>query len=308
MAWKELRQIMAEYQRSDGPFALATLVKSVGSTYRQPGSRMLILEGRPLIGRLSAGCIEEEIADVAREVILDGKPARRSFDLRSRFACNGSIEVFIERLVKPNLFIDGLIGVVGKRVPITVATNYRLTDAVAGTRLVEIPLADHPEEFVQEIQPSIRLIIFGDYFDAEAVAHLAGYLGWQVEVVVDAHELPAGDLRTACVVMSHHFGRDIVALKQVFQGRFGYVGLLGPRQRKKLLLNRLIDEGCPLENVSALHSPAGLDIGSETAEEIAMAIIAEVQAALMGRKGGPLRDRIEPIHKLREPICCDELR
>ena len=120
--------------------------------------------------------------------------------------------------------------------------------------------------------------------------------------------LPVGDLRTACVVMSHHFGRDIVALKQVFQGRFGYVGLLGPRQRKKLLLNRLIDEGFPLENVSALHSPAGLDIGSETAEEIAMAIIAEVQAALMGRKGGPLRDRIEPIHKLREPICCDELR
>ena len=49
-----------------------------------------------------------------------------------------------------------------------------------------------------------------------------------------------------------------------------------------------------MENVSALHSPAGLDIGSETAEEIAMAIIAEVQAALMGRKGGPLRDRIEP--------------
>ena len=53
-------------------------------------------------------------------VILDGKPARCSFDLRSRFACDGSIEVFIERLVKPNAFLEGLIGVLGNRTPITV--------------------------------------------------------------------------------------------------------------------------------------------------------------------------------------------
>jgi len=84
MAWKELKQIITEYQRSDGPFALATLVKSSGSTYRQPGSRMLILQGRPSIGRLSAGCIEEEVADVAQAVILNGTPSKCSFDLRSR--------------------------------------------------------------------------------------------------------------------------------------------------------------------------------------------------------------------------------
>jgi xanthine dehydrogenase accessory factor len=269
---------------------------------------MLVLQGRPYIGRLSAGCIEEEIADLAQAVILDGKPARCSFDLRSRFACDGSIVVFVERIVKPNPFLEGLIGVLGNRTPITAATSYRSADPDAGTRVIAIRLPDQTEEFVEEIEPPIRLIIFGDYFDAESVAHLGGYLGWQVEVIADAHELPTGDSRTACVVMSHHFGRDIVALKQVFQGKFGYVGLLGPRQRKQLLLNQLIDEGCLLENISALHSPAGLDIGSETAEEIAMAIIAEVQAALMGRKGGPLRDRVEPIHKLREPLCCDELR
>jgi xanthine dehydrogenase accessory factor len=308
MAWKELKQIIAAYRRSDGPFALATLVKSSGSTYRQMGSRMLILRGGPFIGRLSAGCIEEEIADLGQAVILHGKPARCSFDLRSRFACNGSIEVFIERLVKPSAFLDELIRVLSDRTPINVSTNYRLADPDAGTRFIEEPFTDQAEEFIQEIQPPVRLIIFGDYFDAESVAYLGGYLGWQVEVVADADELPDGDSRTACVVMSHHFGRDIIALRQVLQGRYGYVGLLGPRQRKRLLLNRLIDQGCALENISALHSPAGLDIGSETAEEIAMAIIAEVQAALMGRHGGPLRDRAEPIHKLREPICCDELR
>ena len=114
MAWKELRQIITEYRRSDGPFALATLVKSMGSTYRQAGSRMLILQGGLFIGRLSAGCIEEKISDLAQAVILDGKPARCSFDLRSRFACNGSIEVFVERVVKPNAFLDELIGCPGQ--------------------------------------------------------------------------------------------------------------------------------------------------------------------------------------------------
>jgi xanthine dehydrogenase accessory factor len=308
MAWKELRQIIDEYRRSDGPFALATLVKSSGSTYRQMGSRILILKGGIFIGRLSAGCIEEEIAALGQDVLLDGKPARCSFDLRSRFACNGSIEVFIERLAKPNPFLEELGMCMVNRAPIIVSTNYHLADPEAGTRLGGIPLTEHAEEFVQKILAPVRLIIFGDFFDAESVAYLGRYLGWQVEVVSDPYELPDGDPRTACVVMSHHFGRDIVALKQVLQGKYGYVGLLGPRHRKRLLLNRLIDDGCGLENVSALHSPAGLDIGSETAEEIAMAIIAEVQAALMGRNGGPLRDRAEPIHKLREPICCVELR
>ena len=308
MAWKELKQIINEYQGSDGPFALATLVKSFGSTYRQPGSRMLILQGRRFIGRLSAGCIEEEIADLAQAVILEGKPARCSFDLRSRFACDGSIEVFIERLVKPNAFLEGLTGVLGNRTPITVSTNYRLDDAVAGTRLIIAPLANHREEFVQQIQPPIRLIIFGDFFDAEAVAHLGGYLGWQVEVVTDADELAAGDARTACVVMSHHFGRDIAALKHVFAGNYGYVGLLGPRRRKQLLMSHLIDEGYLPKSISTLHTPAGLDIGSETAEEIAVAIIAEVQAALTGRTGSSLRERAAPIHTLEEPEFCDALR
>jgi xanthine dehydrogenase accessory factor len=169
-------------------------------------------------------------------------------------------------------------------------------------------LAEQADEFVQEIQPPIRLIIYGDYFDVEAVAYLGGYLGWQVEVVTNADELSLGDARTACVVMSHHFGRDIAALKQVFAGNYGYVGLLGPRRRKQLLMSQLIDEGYLPKTISTLHTPAGLDIGSETAEEIAVAIIAEVQAALTGRTGRSLRERAVPIHTLEEPAFCDALR
>jgi xanthine dehydrogenase accessory factor len=301
MAWKELRQIIAQYECANGPFALATIVRAVGSTYRRPGARMLVTPDERYVGRLSAGCLEEEIAERAQEVIQTGARANWNFDLRSRFACDGSIEVLVERLVKPNAFINGLFGVLNERRPIVVATNYRSLEALAGTRLVNGQDFDPEEEFVQEIKPPVRLLIFGDQFDVEPLAHLGGYLGWVVEIFADAGQIPTGDARTAGIVMSHNFGRDLAALKHMFAGRFEYVGLLGPRRRKQRLINHLLDEGYPPDRVSRLRSPAGLDIGSETAEEIALAIIAEVQAALMGRTGGYLSERQDAIHSLEEP-------
>jgi xanthine dehydrogenase accessory factor len=308
MAWNEFRQIIEEYRGSDGPFALATVVKSAGSTYRHAGARMLITQDKQFFGRLSAGCVEEEVADHAQSVIGTGKPYLWSVDLRSRFACDGSIQVLVERLTKPSPFLEALIRMIDDREPFLATTNYRLTDSEPGTRLAERWESEHDQEFLEEMQPPVRLILVGDYADAEAVSHVSKFLGWQVEAALDADLLPAGDARTACVVMSHHFGRDIVALRKVLQGRFGYIGLLGPRRRKNLLLNELMNEGFPLENLSSLHSPAGLDIGSESPEEIALAVVAEIQATLTGHKGGRLRDRNEPIHKVRKPRICNELR
>ncbi|HYY29232.1 MAG TPA: XdhC family protein [Chthoniobacterales bacterium] len=308
MAWTELRRIIDEYRNSDGPFGLATLVKTSGSTYRHVGARMLITcEGR-YFGRLSAGCVEEEIAELAQGVIRTGKPLIWSCDLRSRFACDGAIHVLVESLEKPNAFVEALSRMVDDRKPLLVKTNYRLTDPDPGTRLAESWETDNPDAFIEQIQPPIRLILFGDYADAEAVAQIAKFLGWQVEFAMDAALLLSGDARTACVVMSHHLGRDTVAVRNALQGGFGYVGLLGPRRRKNLLLREMISEGYVLDTISTLHSPAGLDIGSESPEEIALAVVAEIQAALMGRKGGRLRERREPIHKAEGPLLCNELR
>ena len=307
MAWTDLRRIIEEYRNSDGPFALATLVKTSGSTYRQVGARMLVNGEGQYFGRLSAGCVEEEIAELAQGVIWTGKPMIWSCDLRSRFACDGTIHVLVEPLQKPNAFIEALRRMFDERKPLLVKTNYRLTDPDPGTRPAQTWETDQ-EAFIEEIQPPIRLTLFGDYADAEAVAHIARFLGWQVEFALDAALLRSGDARTACVVMSHHLGRDTVAVRNALQGGFGYVGLLGPRRRKNLLLSEMITEGYLLESISALHSPAGLDIGSESPEEIALAVVAEIQATLMGRKGGGLRDRIEPIHKVEGPLLCNELR
>jgi xanthine/CO dehydrogenase XdhC/CoxF family maturation factor len=100
--------------------------------------------------------------------------------------------------------------------------------------------------------------------------------------------------------MNHNFGRDLLALDRLLPFRLRYVGLLGPRKRHAELLARL-SEYRPLEVDAGgrnLFAPAGLDIGSEAPEEIALAIVSEVAAVLSGRRGGFLRERKNDIHAI----------
>ena len=97
--------------------------------------------------------------------------------------------------------------------------------------------------------------------------------------------------------MTHHFGRDLASLDRFLPLSLPYVGLLGPRRRQAELITRLQDYRAIEPNwLSNLHAPAGLDIGSESPEEIALSIIAEISAILSGRSGGPLKNRPAAIH------------
>src|ERR1043165_4024844 len=93
--WKKRR---GDNRQSAPDFALATLVRAEGSSYRRPGARMLICEDGATVGSLSAGCIEAEVAARGHDVIQTGEPALMSFDTRRRFGCAGKIDIFIERV------------------------------------------------------------------------------------------------------------------------------------------------------------------------------------------------------------------
>ena len=108
MSWTELDPILACYEADPGPVCLATLVRITGSSYRQRGARLLVTRSGQMVGSLSAGCIEEEVADRAVEVIRTGRSEGMTFDLGSLFGCNGHILVALERVVKPNVFFQAL--------------------------------------------------------------------------------------------------------------------------------------------------------------------------------------------------------
>src|SRR5439155_22586752 len=96
---KDIYDILHEFKQRPGEkFALATLVHAEGSSYRRPGARMLVCEDGCMIGSLSGGCLEEEVAQRAHDVLKTGEPAIMSFDTRRRFGCHGQIDIFIERV------------------------------------------------------------------------------------------------------------------------------------------------------------------------------------------------------------------
>jgi xanthine/CO dehydrogenase XdhC/CoxF family maturation factor len=178
------------------------------------------------------------------------------------------------------------------------------------------------EVFVELIQPSISLIIFGGGFDARPVSQLAKSLGWEVNVTDEcvAHIAPvffptADKLSlcqrdyidrdfditpyTACLLMSHNYEYDRDVLKKILNSPAPYIGILGPRKRFDKMADEFTAQGITLttDDLHRIHSPVGLDIGAEAPDEIAVSIIAEIQGKFANRSGGFLKYRNAPIHQ-----------
>src|SRR5207248_2370833 len=92
---------------------------------------------------------------------------------------------------------------------------------------------------------------------------------------------------------------DLRLLEQLLPSPVRYLGLLGPKSRSERLLQELAQAGIVPTKAQRrrLYAPVGLDLGAETPEEIALAILAEIRAVIAGRSGGLLRDRPVPIHE-----------
>ncbi|HEV3409258.1 MAG TPA: XdhC family protein [Chthoniobacterales bacterium] len=285
---KDLSDIVRAYAaRSAGGYALATLVRAHGSSYRRPGARMLMDELGPVAGSLSAGCLEDEVAVAAREVIATGAPKLMLFDTRRRFGCHGSIEIFVER-VGEELLVAVRDNVNARR-SFLLATNFETPPL--GTRIV----TDESGEFVQRIEPAIHLLIIGSGPDAAALRSQARLLGWESTAVESISEWNRElDTRTAAVIATHNYGRDCAALRHLLPRALAYVGVIGPRRRRDELLGDVLDAGAVVD--SNLFAPAGLDLGAETPEEIALSIVSEIQHVFAGGSGESLRDSKLPIH------------
>lgn len=291
---KELPDIVREFRLRPGqPLALATLVRAQGSSYRRPGARMLICHDGTTVGSLSGGCLEDEVARRAFEVLQTGTPSLMSFDTRLRFGCNGAIEIFVEAARES--YLSELAQHFAARRSCRAVTVFSGAADQFGTRMLRADEEPPVDAFVQKIEPPISLLLFGDGPDSAPLRSFAEILGWDVSEINQASDLPANaDARTAAVVKSHNYGRDFAALRHLLQLDLRYVGLLGPRKRRDQLLGALLDEGVSLD--AELFAPAGFDLGAETPEEIALAIVSEIQSVFAEASGESLRDRKAPIH------------
>ena len=301
---KSLERILAAAHRErDRPWALATLVRTSGSTYRRPGARLLVAPDGGTTGVLSGGCLEEEIARIGLEVMAEESPRLVTFDTRRLYGCDGRLEIFIER-IEPAGKTGNFLTALGDRIARREICRTRIAYREAAGRSELLPdhalVVEREDCFVETLPLPVRLLLFGDGPEVAPIRLFAAGLGWCVRSYHHPAELPADfltDSQTAAVVMTHNFGRDIAALDRLLPLGLPYLGLLGPKRRHAELVARLqeirILEPAWLEG---LFAPAGLDIGSEAPEEIALSIVSEAAAVLADRRGGFLRNRATAIH------------
>ncbi|MES2595593.1 MAG: XdhC family protein [Verrucomicrobiota bacterium] len=293
-------------QHRESPMALASLVRTHGSTYRKPGARMLITPGGQTLGVLSGGCLEEIIAQDGLDVLRDGQARLRMIDTRQYFGCEGRLEIFVERIEAAgengNVLTD-LADRIGQRSQICLGT--RFSGSNVGSALANsFPLRINEDEvYIQRMPLPVRLFVFGQGPEIVPLKALADTLGWILHVFDHPTECGSewiGDSQTAALVMNHHFGKDAEAMLRILPMSLPYIGILGPRRRTQQLLSHLLDDGGgDPSSLDSVHSPAGLDIGSESPEEIVLSIVSEILAVLSGHQAGFLSHRHEAVPALR---------
>jgi xanthine dehydrogenase accessory factor len=310
MQWSELA---AFYQADPARrVALVTLVAKSGSSYRQPGARMLVRTDGTHGGTVSAGCLEDEIARAAVPVLADGRPHLLTIDTRPHYGCPGQITLLLEALdpAAGRDFFQLITTHLQARRTFTVATDYTdltrtgpLTHVLPGTA-TSVPA---PRLLLERVGRQPRLIVIGDGADATALAKAALLARWEVHVIVptDIQFAPeqivarhAPDDRTAVVLMTHNLGHDVACLHALLPHAYSYLGVIGSTRRRSELVNGLESAGADLAlaALDRLCCPAGLDLGANEAGEIAISILAEIQCGWSGRNAAPLRDRARPIH------------
>lgn len=178
------------------------------------------------------------------------------------------------------------------------------------------------EVFFEAVTPPLALILAGAGSNSVPLVRMAAQLGWQItvadhraalarrdrfpearEVLVCRPEELSTHLRpddlTAAVIMTHQFHTDLALLRSLLSNELPrYVGLLGHTARRDLLFQKLEEDGfsMPPNRRSRVFGPVGLDLGAESPDEIALAIIAEIQIVFSGHSGGFMKNRPSPHH------------
>lgn len=258
---QQIFETIVELEKSGTPAVLVTVVRTVGSTPRKAGAKMLVLQNRQIIGTVGGAMLESLAIDVAMEVLKSGTPCTQTYNLNdikrreTKMICGGSAGLFFEPIAThPWLYMFGAghCGNAIADVAHRAGFHCVIIDERSGLTPVErFPYADeihcnHPPEVARTIK-----------------YHAPAYV----------------------VIATHCHDMDLAVARAVLQrGMPHYLGIIGSRKKRIEMMNALediIDE----TQFEKIHMPIGLDIGAETPEEIAVSVVAELIRVRRGTKG-----------------------
>ncbi len=250
--FSDLYKKAAELAARGKPFAIATVVRVEGSSSARRGSKAIVdSEGKLILGWVGGGCAESAVKSEALKSIDTERPQLITLDMRDEelgvgMPCGGKMEVFIEPVLpEPELLIVGH----GR-----IAETLSILGHLMGFAItVNDPAAD------QHAFPHASRIVTEDF---------------------DLTETPIGPKSFVVIATQHK--RDHLWLQKAVEGNAAYVALIASRHRAKLVFDYLAASGIPAEKIATVQSPAGLNLGAATPEEIALSIVSQMVALRRG--------------------------
>ncbi len=272
MSALDIWEAVVDCRRRGEPAALATIVSTLGSTPGKDPMKMLVRSDGTFVGSVGGGCLEAEVWDAAKEVMTSLRSRIVEFTLTeeeypdSGLICGGKVTIFIEPVTQPVLLVFGA-GHVG-------AATARLS-AEAGFR---VRLFDDRADMLEHAELPTAVDRMAGEWEQTVAAAGVGELSFVVIVTRGHHD----DERVL---------RALAAHAETHGACPRFLGMIGSRSKRSVLLGRLADDGVAPAFLEAVVSPVGLPIGARTAAEIAVSIVAQLIEQVRGGGMGSEAER-----------------
>jgi len=254
--------------------ALATIIATNGATPRKDSAKMLVYEDGRRSGTIGGGFSETEVCREAQTVLKTGKSRLMSFDLtgidheESALVCGGSMQVYVEPILPdPILYIFGA-GFVSRAV----------AEAIKPIGFKIAIVDDRGEQANPEKFPT------ADFFYVAP---------WEENF----RKLPVHE-SSYLFIATREPGLDRICLRFALQSPARYIGLLGSFNKNRSLFKSLMEEGLDPEQFKRVCVPVGIDVGAETAEEIAASMAVELIAVRKNLNVQSIRDAVRQVRNL----------
>lgn len=317
------------------PVVLARVMSLEGFGGRRTGEAWAYTPGLPAVGQVAMGAGDRAVVEAANRMLADNSIGALSISVpvgdeeavAAGLACGGVASVLVQRA---SLVPTSVWDAIAARVPVVVATALNsgavmavMSDGTTAGSLgsSELDLACTTSAqamltkgrvqsetvaemaFVEIAGPQPHLVVLGEAELAQSMVAQGRLLGWEVSVMAEARTAEAvaavdamGPL-DAAVVLSHDIDASCAVLAAALTGRCGYAGALGSRHTQGARADHLgTSLGLADDVVAQVHGPVGLDLGSRTPPETALAIFAEIIAHRSGRAATSLRGSAGPIN------------